>query len=251
MQSEKSVPCQPSGRHVIPSGPSSVHCSIRPDDLPYRPDAQTDLASFVRTTWISVRTLHCIEKLLFQLAPVQTSKQPIRTTTSDQSASDFLSKVQIREDWCNSPDDVDFRPNALIHKARITIQIQPSGRQSTWSGRVFNRYGNCVFNFNRPDACLSWSGRALIWYGNCVLKINRPDDHPRWSGCVKSLYGNYLQRTYDRPDDSPSPFGRSSQTGKIFSENLKNTVVHPDGPGLPSGRHPYISLQSPIWTFIL
>jgi len=80
---------------------------------------------------------------------------------------------------------VDSRPDAIIHKARIAIQIQPSRRQSAWSERAFNRYGNCVFNFNRLDACLSWSGRALNSYGNCVLKINRPDGHPPWSGRVK------------------------------------------------------------------
>jgi hypothetical protein len=73
---------------------------------------------------------------------------------------------------------VDSRPDTLIHKARITIQIQPSGLQSAWSGRAFNGYVNCVFNFNRPDTCLSWSRRALNRYGNCVLKINRPDGHP-------------------------------------------------------------------------
>jgi hypothetical protein len=32
------VPYQPSGRLVIPSGRSSVHCSICPDDVPYHPD---------------------------------------------------------------------------------------------------------------------------------------------------------------------------------------------------------------------
>jgi hypothetical protein len=57
-KSEISVPCQPSGRHVISSGRSSVHSSIRPDDVPYRPDARQTIAS-------SVRTLICIDKLLF------------------------------------------------------------------------------------------------------------------------------------------------------------------------------------------
>jgi hypothetical protein len=80
---------------------------------------------------------------------------------------------------------VDSHPDALIYKARIAIHIQPSGLQSAWSGRAFNSYGNCVFNFNRPDACLSWSGRALIRYGNCVLKINRLDGHPPCSGRAK------------------------------------------------------------------
>jgi hypothetical protein len=120
---------------------------------------------------------------------------------------------------------MDSRPDALIHKARIAIQIQPFGFQSAWSGHAFKRFGNCVFNFNRLDTCLSWSGRALIWYGNCVLKINRSDGHPPWSGRAKALYGNYLQRTCDRPDDSSSLSRRGSQIGKIFSENLGNSVT--------------------------
>jgi hypothetical protein len=35
-----SVPRQLFGRRVIPSGCPSVHYSIRPDDVPYRPDAR-------------------------------------------------------------------------------------------------------------------------------------------------------------------------------------------------------------------
>jgi hypothetical protein len=80
---------------------------------------------------------------------------------------------------------VDFRPDALLLKARIAILIQQSRRLSAWSGHAFNRYGNCGFDFNPPDACLSWSGRAHSKYGNCVLKINRPDGHPPWFGHVK------------------------------------------------------------------
>lgn len=37
------------------------------------------LASSVRMTYLSVRTLNCIEKLLFQLASIRTSQQPVRT----------------------------------------------------------------------------------------------------------------------------------------------------------------------------
>jgi hypothetical protein len=68
------------------------------------------------------------------------------------------------------------------------------------SGRAFNRYGNCAFNFNCTDACLSWSGRTHYRYGNYVLKINRLNGHPPWSGRAKASYGNCLQRTCDRPD---------------------------------------------------
>jgi hypothetical protein len=79
---------------------------------------------------------------------------------------------------------------------------------------------------------------------------DQPSGRPSpWSGRAKALYGNYLQWTCDRPDDSVTPSGHDSQTGKIFCENLKNfgrTVVRPDNLGSPSGRRPYILLQSPI-----
>jgi hypothetical protein len=41
----------------------------------------------------------------------------------------ILSKFNLREDCFNRPDDVDSRPDELIHKARIAIQISPSGHK--------------------------------------------------------------------------------------------------------------------------
>jgi hypothetical protein len=41
----------------------------------------------------------------------------------------------------------------------------------------------------------------------------------------EALYGNYLHWSCDRPDDSASPPGHSSQTGKIFSEILYVSVT--------------------------
>jgi hypothetical protein len=70
--------------------------------------------------------------------------------------------------------------DVLINKARIAIQIPPSERQS-----AFIRYGNCRFDFNRPDVCPSWSVRVHSRYGNCVLKNFRLDVHPLWSKRVK------------------------------------------------------------------
>jgi hypothetical protein len=101
----------PSGRRVYP------------DRTPNRP------ASNVRTTYLSFRTLQCIEKLLFQLASIRTSQQPVRTSISDRSASDSF-QAQNMGRLIHCPDDVVSRPDSLIHKARITIQISPSGRQS-------------------------------------------------------------------------------------------------------------------------
>jgi hypothetical protein len=103
---------------------------------------------------------------------------------------------------------VDSRPDALIHKARITIQI---------------------YLFGRLPIMVQTRAKQ-IW----KLRVeDQPSGRP--SPLVqsrKALYGNYLQRTCDRLDDSASPFERGSQTGKFFSENLKNfgrTVVRPNG----------------------
>jgi hypothetical protein len=85
-----------------------------PDDVLSRPDAHLSTipsvrttchpvwtlerpASSVRTKYLSFRPLHCIEKLLFQLASVRTSQQPVRTPNSDRQISDSF-QVQIWED---------------------------------------------------------------------------------------------------------------------------------------------------------
>jgi hypothetical protein len=137
-------------RTTVPSRPDASRPSIIcPDDVVFHPD----LPLYREASMPS-----CI-------CPDDSAARPDDVQRSISFRFSF--KVQIREDWCNRPDDVDSRLDALIHKARIAIQIQPSGCQSAWSGRAFNRYGNCVFNFNRPDACSSdmeiacW--RLTIW----------------------------------------------------------------------------------------
>jgi hypothetical protein len=67
----------PSGRRAISSGRPDRSSIICPDDVLCRPD------------------LHCFEKLLFQLASVRTSQQPVRTPLSDRSASDSF-QVQFK-----------------------------------------------------------------------------------------------------------------------------------------------------------
>jgi hypothetical protein len=147
----------------------SVWTTCHPVRTPDRP------ASSVRTTYLSVRTLHCIKKLLFQLASVRTSHQPVQTSISDRSASDSL-QVQNMGRFIHCPDDVVSRPDTLINKARISIQISLSGRQSALvrtrahqirlqpSGRTHSRYGNCVLKNFRPDVHpLGPDARSLIW----------------------------------------------------------------------------------------
>jgi hypothetical protein len=169
---------------AIPSGRSSIHCSIHPDNVPCHPDArQIKHHPSGRRVFLS-GPFTVSRSLCFSLHPSgRLNNLSRRPSVFDQAFDSF--KNYIWEDCCNRPNDVDFRPDALLLKARIAIQIQPSGLLSAWSGHTFNRYGNCGFDFNRPAASLSWSGRAYHRYGNCVLKINHPDGHPPWSGRAK------------------------------------------------------------------
>jgi len=216
----------PFGRRAIPSGCPDRPSIIRPDDVDFRSDPP----------------LYREASILACICPDVSAARP--------DASQYSIKLQILSKF------IYGKIYATVRKTWIPVRKRFSLRQE--SQFKFNRPDaslpssghacTCVFNFNHPDACLSWSGRSQHRFGNCMLKINRPDSHPR-SGRAKALYGNYLQRTCDRPDDNVSPSGRDSQTGKIFSENLKNsgrTVVRRDGSSSPSGQRPYILLQLPI-----
>jgi hypothetical protein len=104
--------CPDAHLSTVPSVRTTCHPVLTPD----RP------ASSVRTTYLSVRTLYCIKKLLFQLAFV-------RMSISDRSASDSF-QVQNMGRLIHRPDDVVSHLDALINKARIAFQISLSGRQS-------------------------------------------------------------------------------------------------------------------------
>jgi hypothetical protein len=172
-----------------------------------------------------------------------------RLSVFDQASDSFQN--YISEDCCNRPDDVDFRPNALF-SLRQELQFK------------FNRSDVCQHG---PDAAacstdmeiadLTSTVRTPTFHGTDARTVNM--EIACWRLTVRmtipmvwtreALYGNYLKQTCDRPHDSVSPSGRGSQTGKIFSENIRNsgrTVVRSDGPCPPSRRGPYILQQSPI-----
>jgi hypothetical protein len=99
----------PSGRRAIPSG---------------RP---TDQASSVRTMYVPVRTFTISRSYYSSLHPSERFSSPSRRLLVINQLQ-ILSKFNLREDCFNRPDEVDSRSDALIHKARIAIQISPSGR---------------------------------------------------------------------------------------------------------------------------
>jgi hypothetical protein len=115
---------------AIPSGLLSVHCSICPDDMACRPEARQIKHHPSRRCVISVRTLHCIEKLLFQFSSVRTYQQPVRTPLSIRPSFRFFPFSVMGRLMQPSGQRVFSRPDALLLKVRIAIQIQPSGSQS-------------------------------------------------------------------------------------------------------------------------
>jgi len=103
--------------------------------------------------------------------------------------------------------------------------------------------GNCRFDFNLLDDCLSWSGRVHIRYGNCVLKFCRPDAHPPWSGLAKpykeiTCSGRAIVWTMCHPVWTRL-LNRKDFPAKFLEKSCR-TVVRPDGPCPSSGRNPGI-----------
>jgi hypothetical protein len=115
------VPCQPSGGRVIPSRRPSVHCSIRPNNVPYRPDAR--------------QTKHHLSgRCAFPSGPSTMSRSfypaCIRPDASQYSTSFRFFPSSNMGRLIQPPDDVVSRPDARLLKARIAIQMSLSGRQS-------------------------------------------------------------------------------------------------------------------------
>jgi hypothetical protein len=92
-KSKNSIPCQPSGRCVIPSGRPAVQSFNRPDDMSYRPNAHQTKASSVWTTWIPIWTFLCFENCS-NLHPSGRFSSPFERLSVFDQASDFLSKIK-------------------------------------------------------------------------------------------------------------------------------------------------------------
>jgi len=132
---------------------------IRPDDVHFRPDHPL-----------------CRE-VSIQLASVRTTQQHVRTPLGTRPVSNsFL--VPIKERLINLPDDVVSRPDARLLKARIAIQISPSGSQSALVRTRVQLIWKLPIQLQPSGRLLSWSGRVHSRYWNCVLKFSHPDAHP-------------------------------------------------------------------------
>jgi hypothetical protein len=139
--------------------------------MPSRPDAHLSIIPSVWTTCHTVRTpdrpsiicpddvhsrpdLHYLRSYCSSFHPFgRLSSLSGRLSVIHQLQ--ILSKFNLREDCFNRPDDVDSRSDALIHKARIAIQISPFGRQSAL-------VRTCVQQLRKLPIRLQPSGRLPI-----------------------------------------------------------------------------------------
>jgi hypothetical protein len=174
------------------------HCSILLDDVPYRPDArQTTHHPFGRHAFPSGPSIvsrrffpTCIRLDVLAARPDALCTRP---------APDSF-QVPIKGRSTNRPDDVVSRSDAHLHKARIAIQIHPSGRQTALVRmRVHQR--------RKLSIRLQQSGRLPIMVRTRAHQLWKlhVEDQPcgRSSPMVRTreaLYGKYLQRTCNRPD---------------------------------------------------
>jgi hypothetical protein len=124
--------------------------------------------------------------------------------------------ASVRTTWLYRPDAIQcltrIRVSASRHsygKTAATVrtmssirqerayQVQPSGRQPSWSGRSSFIYGNCVHQFNRPDVILYGPDAPRPYYGHSVQpKCNHPDTRatPSGRGLVMEAFGAILER---------------------------------------------------------
>jgi hypothetical protein len=171
------VPLQPAGWRIIPSGRSTVQASSIRMTRTFHPDLPL------------CREASNYSKLHLSGGLSNTSRhRPVVNHLWD-----FFSKTQIWEDNRNRPGNVYSRPDALIYKARciqnsdvqtlvfmvrrlklliwkLSASYQPSGRQLLWSGRAKPWYENCVqLKCDRPDAAQFRKEFQWIWKADHIV----------------------------------------------------------------------------------
>jgi len=107
----------------VPSRPDAYcSCSIRLDDMPYRPDTDSP-ASSVWTTCSFRPDTYTVSRIFYaSLLP----SGCFSSTSKRYSVLEWFSdsfQVPRKGRSINRPNDVVYRPDAYLHKARIVVQI--------------------------------------------------------------------------------------------------------------------------------
>jgi hypothetical protein len=169
----------------------------RPDPLQSSRKSQCFSAS-VRTTWLyRPDAIQCLTS--------------IRVSASRHSYGKMAATVRTMCDPVRTMFSI---------RQECAYQVQPSGRQSSWSGRSSFIYGNCMHRFNRPDVILSGpdaqslhmvmtcSRSATVW----TIGHHRPD---------AALYGSF-QCYFGKAVAADRPDARSSRPDALryFGHNF-------------------------------
>jgi hypothetical protein len=199
----------------------------RPDNVVFRPDAHQSATSVRMTRSFRPDSHQCLEAS--NSSRLHPSERNGKSSGLQSSRRSQCSSTSVRTTWLYHPDAIQgltsIRVSASRHsygKTAATVrkmcdpvrtmcsirqecayQVQPSGRQPSWSGRSSFIYGNYVHQFNRPD-----------------ISLQGPDT-------PKPYYGNYMSLKYNRPDARATPSGRSlvmKAFGAILKRRLQLTV---------------------------
>jgi hypothetical protein len=111
-------------RTIVPSRPDSYYsCFFHPDDVPSRPDTVSPASSvqtmcFFRPDTYTISRSFCASLL----SSGGFSNMSGRLSVLERFTDSFQVPRSI-----NRPDDVVYRPDAYLRKARIAVQNEPSG----------------------------------------------------------------------------------------------------------------------------
>jgi hypothetical protein len=126
-----SIPCQPSGRSSHPVRTLIYHCSIRPDDVPYRPDSrQTKHHLSGRRVFLSGPSTVSRRFYLACICPDVSAARP--------NASQYSNSLRFFPS-CNKRkiDQPSGRLTAVVRtcvhqRRKLPIRLQPSGRSKPY-----------------------------------------------------------------------------------------------------------------------
>jgi len=157
-KSEISIPCQTSGRRVIPSGCSSVHCSIRPDDVPYPPDARQTMHHSSGRCGSPFGPFTVLRSFCSSLHSSGRLNNPSGRLSVDQASDSFQSSNMGRSLKPSGRCGIPY--GRVSPEGKFAIQTQSSGHQSAMvRTRVLLIWKLHVEDYPSERPSL-WSGRA-------------------------------------------------------------------------------------------
>jgi len=124
----------------------------RPDDMSYRPDTHLSKASSIRTTWITVWTFLCVEKL-------RTAPACIRPNNSAACPDDSQCSVKLQDFF---PKHRYGKIPATVQTTWIPVQMRSSIRQvSQFKSRSLeaSHHGSDTRASDMEIACI----RSAVW----------------------------------------------------------------------------------------